>query len=198
MTRLLEATGDYLDPILADIEAETAPAGLRFIDLDAAPHRQRAPQGDYISGLAAVYGVIEPKPRGRHSNRPRMLIEPGAFTRAIACLDVGACWDHDRSEPLASTADGTLRLWEGVRGLFCRIHPRDCRAGYAALWNVRLGACRGMSFTIDPDRSVLTWSKHRGERLMIVHDAELVEVSLTPRPAFPQTSATYHRKEVSR
>jgi hypothetical protein len=75
-----------------------------------------------LVGLAAPYEILSgPKP-GNWDGCPyelyRMRFCRGAFSRWLASgVDIPLVMNHDGVTPLASTARGTLRFWEGTHGL---------------------------------------------------------------------------------
>src|ERR1700687_1898367 len=73
---------------------------------------------------------------------------PGAFRACLqAHREVKLLWEHDRSRELASTSDGSLRIWESARGLEFSATPRGSFAE-SAIHEVRIGRCRYVSIGI--------------------------------------------------
>jgi HK97 family phage prohead protease len=81
------------------------------IEMRAAEAGEEGDKRSTVTGYAALFnspsedmGFIE-------------IIEPGAFSEAIATSDVRALFNHDPNLILARTASGTLKVWEDDRGL---------------------------------------------------------------------------------
>ena len=112
---------------------------------------------------------------------------PGAFKRSLAeSAEILALAGHDLNSVLGNTRAGTLTLQEDHRGLRYSIDLPDTQDGRDLKILVERGDVRGASFgfrTID-DRWDLQRSPHRRELI----DVELVEVTVTALPAYPDTS----------
>lgn len=136
-----------------------------------------------ISGYASVfnrdsvemYGFVE-------------RIAPGAFTRTLKeANDVKALWNHDSNYPLGSTRAGTLKLEEDKTGLAFELDPPNNNWGNDVRESIRRGDTSGVSFGFyirkqewddtDPDNVIRT-----------ILDVDLIEISPTPFPAYPDTS----------
>jgi HK97 family phage prohead protease len=120
----------------------------------------------------------------------RERIAPGAFTRSLADTgnDVLAYWNHNPDMPLGRRSAGTLSLSEDQTGVRVEIKPDDTTHGTDAWKSVRSGTVKGMSFGFRTVKD--NWARVSGEWIRTLLDADLVEVSPTPAPAYPATTAT--------
>jgi uncharacterized protein len=120
----------------------------------------------------------------------RERIAPGAFKRSLADSgnDVMAFWNHNPDMPLARRSAGTLTLLEDQTGVQVEIKPDDTTHGMDAWKSVRSGNVKGMSFAFRAVKDA--WARVNGEWVRTLLDADLVEVSPTPAPAYPETTAT--------
>jgi len=113
------------------------------------------------------------------------MIAPRAFERALERADdVILTVDHDK-KPRASTADGTLQLYEDSIGLYADAIVSDQELIGAA----RAGNLKGWSFCFEALKDTL--EPQDGQHpLRIVQDMKLLEVSLIRynTPAYPATS----------
>ena len=140
--------------------------------------------GRRLCCYAAVFDV----PSGviREDGRTfREVIRPGAFTRSLASgRDVYACIEHDPATAFARRSTG-LMLQEDGRGLFwsCWLPPSE--AADQVLTKVRSGGFRGCSFAFRPKAD--RWSGGPPVELCELLDVELIDVTLTARPAYPRT-----------
>lgn len=140
-----------------------------------------------MSGHAAVFGVWT-NIAGLFDER----LAKGAFARTLREEpDVLALWHHQYDQVLGRTTSGTLRLWEDDIGLAYELDldPRS-PAGALALSTVERGDVAGMSFGFavraesweDDD----AWQRPR----RTITDVALHEVTATPIPAYPTTTAS--------
>src|SRR6266851_4792721 len=69
-------------------------------------------------------------PRTRGSTSARERFAPFAFTKWLSTgREIKALWAHDHSRELASTADGSLTVWQDHIGLAFIMEPRGEFAG---------------------------------------------------------------------
>lgn len=127
----------------------------------------------------------------------RYVIRAGAFADHLAAVRAGRkevklCFMHDYSREIASTRDGSLELVDTPEKLFWRVSPMKARGRQAieryGLLNPRLLHCSPRMATAvlpidDPDRVACPRMEARV--------AELREISIVDRPAFPQTKIFY-------
>lgn len=116
-------------------------------------------------------------------------IAPGAFAEAIAKNNVRALWNHDTSEVLGASANGTLYLAEDATGLRFDLELPDTQRGRDAYTLIERGDVGQMSFGF---RSLPDGSEWRidedGMYIRRLLKADLLEVSPVTFPAYPATS----------
>lgn len=127
-------------------------------------------------------------PSVRLHNEFTEIILPGAFTRSIARNDVRALWNHDSAQVIGRTANQTLRFEDGPDALEVIIDLPDTQVGRDAYALVRDGYVSHMSFGFaDVANGVKRQKDANGDRLRLVSDLELYEVSPVAFPAYPAT-----------
>lgn len=97
-----------------------------------------------------------------------------------------AIWHHDFSKPLATTANGSLRLFSDDIGVRVEIDLPDTTTGRDAAELVADGIVGGMSFSMIPGE----WeeSEEGGEKIMTATRYLVDEVTITAIPSFQSTS----------
>lgn len=133
-----------------------------------------------LSGYAAVFGEWSEDLGGF-----RERIAPGAFQAALTG-DVRALWNHDPAFVLGRTTNGTLRLAEDDRGLRVEIDPPEGPLYAGFLENVRRGDVSQMSFGFSVIEDEKSYDED-GQRLRLLKEVRLYEVSPVTFPAYPQT-----------
>ncbi len=133
-----------------------------------------------LAGYAAVFGEWSEDLGGF-----RERIAPGAFGTALTG-DVRALWNHDPAFVLGRTTNGTLRLAEDGRGLRVEIDPPEGSLYAGFLENVRRGDVSQMSFGFSVIEDEKSYGE-KGERLRLLKEVRLYEVSPVTFPAYPQT-----------
>lgn len=134
-----------------------------------------------LEGYAAVFGALSHDLGGFTET-----IRPGAFRRALASKpDVLALWEHDTRMVLGRTTSGTLMLQEDAKGLKFEIDVPETQTGKDLLVSVGRGDIRGASFAfkVVEDR----WSQSNSGYLRELLDVDLVDVTVTAIPAYPDT-----------
>jgi HK97 family phage prohead protease len=146
-----------------------------------------------IDGVAAVYNQ-----EATIGTWFRETILPGAFTEVLSKNpDVIAANNHDWTQVLGRTTNGTLRLTDAPDGLHYSIdiNPDDQEAMnlYA---KVKRGDIKKSSFSFDvkEDRWLQPEDKNILPLRTIVTYSELVDVSPVTFPAYDQTSAAVRSK----
>lgn len=140
--------------------------------------------GNKIEGYAAVFGKLSSDLGGFIEK-----IEPGAFTRSLAGKgDVVALYDHDPRNLLGRTSSGTLHLAEDSRGLEFSLDVPNTSLGRDVLELVGRGDVRGASFAFRTAKGGDRWTKQDGKPLRILSDLDLFDVTITPQPAYPDTT----------
>jgi HK97 family phage prohead protease len=146
-------------------------------------HVELRAEGDGMSfsGYAAVFGQPSlPLPFTE-------IIKPGAFKRSLQSRNrMMLLWNHDTSNPLASTRNGSLQMVEDGHGLKVTATLPDTTLGRDISILVKTGVIDAMSFGFSVKKD--TWSQDGQTRYL--EDVSLYEVSLVSTPAYEQTSGT--------
>ena len=127
-------------------------------------------------------------------------INPHAFDN-VDFSQVRLLYAHDFNNILARVDSGTLSLKTDDKGLFFVADIPDTTLGNDVYTNVENGNIKGLSFNaqIDPNNGD-TWEQGADGKVIhtINHFASLAEISLTPIPAYTETSVQVARdyKEV--
>ena len=137
--------------------------------------------GRTFTGYAAVFGQPSlPLPFTE-------IVQPGAFKRSLQSRNrMMLLWNHDTSNPLASTRNGSLSMVEDARGLKVTATLPDTTLGRDIAELVRTGVVDAMSFGFSVKKD--SWSQDGNTRYL--EDVSLYEVSLVSTPAYEQTSGT--------
>ena len=115
------------------------------------------------------------------------IVQPGAFKRSLQSRNrMMLLWNHDTSNPLASTRNGSLQMVEDARGLKVTATLPDTTLGRDIAELVRTGVVDAMSFGFSVKKD--SWSQDGNTRYL--EDVSLYEVSLVSTPAYEQTSGT--------
>jgi hypothetical protein len=114
-------------------------------------------------------------------------VKPGAFKRSLQSRNrMMLLWNHDTSNPLASTRNGSLQMVEDERGLKVTATLPDTTLGRDIAELVRTGVVDSMSFGFSVKRD--SWSQDGQTRYL--EDVSLYEVSLVSTPAYEATAGT--------
>lgn len=137
--------------------------------------------GRTFEGYASVFDqASEPLPFTEY-------VKPGAFKRSLQSRNrMMLLWNHDSSNPLASTRNGSLQLTEDNVGLKVTATLPDTTLGRDISELVRTGVVDSMSFGFSVKRD--SWSKDGQTRYL--EDVTLYEVSLVSTPAYEGTAGT--------
>ena len=135
--------------------------------------------GMTFEGYAAVFNSpSEPLPFTE-------IVAPGAFSRSLKSRNrMMLLWNHDTSEPLASTRNGSLRMVEDATGLKVTATLPDTTRGRDVAELVRSGVIDSMSFGFSVKKD--SWSTDGQTRTL--QDVTLYEVSLVSQPAYEGTA----------
>ena len=142
--------------------------------------------GAHICGYVNVPGKIS-NPISTAHGIIRETIEPGAFQRAIdRASDTTFVVDHG-DIAYASTAAGTLRLYEDSVGLYADA----CISDEALIQEAKADRLRGWSFSFQCLKDV--YSLEGGYKLRTVQELELTHVSVIIRqwPCYNATSVEF-------
>lgn len=139
-----------------------------------------------ITGRAAVYDAFTPL-RDLWGDTFHERIQKGALTKTLNDgHDIFALHNHNWNEVLGRTA-ANLTLTDGEEGLDFELKPNNTTAGRDALENVRSGLISGCSIgfrIVDQD-----WEERDGVFFRTINEMELLEITLTPIPAYTATRA---------
>jgi uncharacterized protein len=114
-------------------------------------------------------------------------VRPGAFKRSLQSRNrMMLLWNHDTSNPLASTRNGSLQMIEDERGLKVTATLPDTTLGRDISELVRTGVVDSMSFGFSVKKD--SWSQDGQVRYL--EDVTLWEVSLVSTPAYESTAGT--------
>lgn len=148
-----------------------------------ANHVELRAEGDGMSfsGYAALFGQPSlPLPFTE-------IIKPGTFKRSLQSRNrMMLLWNHDTSNPLASTRNGSLSMVEDEIGLRVTATLPQTNLGRDLSVLVKTGVIDAMSFGFSVKRD--SWSQDGQTRYL--EDVDLYEVSLVSTPAYEQTSGT--------
>ncbi len=137
--------------------------------------------GSRLEGYAAVFdspsrdlgGFIE-------------TIAPGAFAASLRRGDdVLALFHHDTRAVLGRSKAGTLQLREDAQGLSFSLDVANTTSGRDVLESVGRGDITGASFGFRARRDEWSKGKIPAERRLL--EVELLDVTITPSPAYPAT-----------
>ena len=141
----------------------------------------RAAAGNRLEGYAATFNSMSSDLGGFTE-----VIRPGAFARSLAARpDVLALFDHDSRHVLGRTRAGTLHLEEDAKGLRFAIDVPQTSTGKDLLVSVGRGDISGASFAFiaKEDR----WIQGNSGMLRELLDVDLLDVTVTANPAYPET-----------
>ena len=143
--------------------------------------------GMTFEGYAAVFNSpSEPLPFTE-------VIAPGAFKKSLQGRHrMMLLWNHDTSQPLASTRNGSLKLVEDNVGLRVSATLPNTTLGRDIAEQIRSGLTDAMSFGFQVKRD--SWSQDGSTRTL--HEVALHEVSLVSFPAYEGTADTVSVREL--
>lgn len=164
------------------IRAETA------IDSQGSNNQVESNQNMAISGIATVFN--QPSIKGDFTE----YIDQNALN-GVDLTNVLLLYSHDFSNILARADAGTLQTSIQPDGLHFNAQLPDTQLGKDTYTNILNGNIKGMSFgfTIAPDG--YSWSVNsQGNTIHTIHQIDQVfELSLTPIPAYTETSVQVQR-----
>lgn len=130
-----------------------------------------------VSGYAAVFDSPFTSPNCTE------VIRRGAFLRSLKeNPNILALYNHNDDALLGTTRAGTLRLREDDKGLAFDLDLPDTTAGHDALELVRRGDIQGCSF------GFYSREERNANGMRELLDVDLVEITLTPKPAYKATN----------
>lgn len=122
----------------------------------------------------------------------RERIAPTAFDRAIdSDKEVLAYWNHNTDMPLGRRTAGTVRISKTQTLFKAEIDAPDTSWGRDAVTAIERGDVQGMSFRFRVPPNGDKWEEDADRNLIrTLLDVEIEEVSPTPEPAYPRSSAS--------
>ena len=164
------------------IRAETA------IDSQSSNNQVESNQNMAISGIATVFN--QPSIKGNFTE----YIDQNALN-GVDLSNVLLLYSHDFSNILARADAGTLQTSIQPDGLHFNAQLPDTQLGHDTYINILNGNIKGMSFgfNIAPDGD--SWSVNsQGNTIHTIHKiGQVFELSLTPIPAYTETSVQVQR-----
>lgn len=148
--------------------------------------RSKGDGGNKITGFAAVYEEFT-EIRDMWGDKFHERIAKNAFRDTLSDgHDIFALKNHNWNQVIGRTG-ANLILEDRDTGLYFDLVPNQTSLGKDMLEDVRSGLIKGCSFgfrIVDQD-----WEERDGEWFRTINKAELSEITLTPIPAYSQTSA---------
>ena len=136
-----------------------------------------------IAGYAAVFEKLSVPMWGMKEK-----IQKGAFAKSLKTNNVKALWNHNSDLVLGSKQASTLILEEDDKGLRFELILPDTQAGKDAYVLVKRGDVNQMSFGFRVIGQI--WDESDPKNIIrTLTEVDLQEISLTPFPAYKQTSA---------
>lgn len=123
-------------------------------------------------------------------------VAPGAFEGDLQSKDIFCLDNHDSRAVLGSTGSNTLELKSDNKGLWGKVTlDLEDPVAKSAYRKVQTGKVRGCSFGFYPTREEAINNEDGTVKWRIL-EAELLEVSITAFPAYPQTDIAARKKDV--
>lgn len=153
-----------------------------------------SPSPGRLEGYAAVFNVA--------ANLGEFVetVKPGAFARTLAECGAGilALYDHERRSVLGRTGAGTLRLNEDGKGLAFSLALPDTTLGRDLAVLVQRGDVNGCSFAFRCHDDGEAWESRGGTLYRELRSVELHEITITPRPAYADTTVAVRTARFNR
>lgn len=121
------------------------------------------------------------------------IINPGAFSKAIAGGDVRALFNHDWGNVLGRTKSGTLKLEEDERGLKFEVELPNTTVARDLKESMQRGDINQCSFGFYPTEE--SWDYSTEPALRTINEVELFEVSVVSLPAYDETEVALVRSK---
>lgn len=145
-------------------------------------------ESNVISGYAAVFNS-----KTIIGDYFEEVINPGAFSKAIASGDIRALFNHDWANVLGRTKSGTLRLEEDERGLKFEVELPNTSIARDLTESMKRGDINQCSFGFYPTEE--TWDYSSEPALRTINEVELFEVSVVSLPAYDDTEVSLVRSK---
>lgn len=184
------------------METRETRTGLQVRELPVELRAERDDSGQMVaSGRAIPYGV-ETVLWQDGEYEEREVIQPGAFTQAIAEIDQRALWNHRRDIVLGRKSAGTLTLAETDEGVDFSIIFPDSPEGQSKFASVQRGDVNAMSFgwrDLEVREEFLTLENRRIYKRTLIR-GELREVSPVTWEAYEGATSIQarDRQDISR
>lgn len=137
-----------------------------------------------LKGYAAVFEKLS-VPMGGFREK----VQRGAFAESLSKNNIRALWNHNSNYPLGSTNGGTLILEEDERGLLFELELPDNTWGRDVGIAIQRKDVEGVSFGFSVKKD--SWDNNNpDESIRTLEDVNLVEISPTPFPAYPETNVS--------
>lgn len=125
-------------------------------------------------------------------------VAKGAFSRSLSEKDdIKAFWNHNSDMVLGSTKAKTLELVEDDAGLRYSIIPPDTTWGRDAVESIRRGDVSGTSFGFLVRKDDWEYLAEEDLYQRTLLDVDLIEISPTPLPAYPDSEAQLSERSLS-
>lgn len=148
-------------------------------------------ESNVISGYAAVFNS-----KTIIGDWFEEIINPGAFSKAIASGDIRALFNHDWGNVLGRTKSGTLRLEEDERGLKFEVDLPNTSVARDLKESMQRGDINQCSFGFYPTEE--TWDYASEPALRTINEVELFEVSVVSLPAYDDTEVALVRSKLDK
>lgn len=150
------------------------------------------PSPGRLTGYAAVFD--SPADMGEFVESVR----PGAFARSLRQTSGGivALYDHERRSILGRVSAGTLRLAEDAKGLAFELDLPDTTVGRDLSVLVQRGDVSGCSFGFIVPKDGDRWEQRDGKLTRELLNVDLREITITPHPAYVDTTVTKRCKPI--
>ena len=149
-----------------------------------------------IEGYAIVYNQLSKPMAFPSTGKFREIINVGAASESLRnSPDLPMLYNHKPDDILGRTSSGTLQLREDATGIFFSLDIPDTQLGRDVRTLVKRGDIRGASFHITVPQGGDSWTNSKDGRIRTVNKLAIGEVSLTPFPAYEQTSAALRSYE---
>lgn len=159
---------------------------------DGLGFEQRADGGVTIRGISPPWNSLSVDLGGFKEQ-----FSPTAFDRILARhkndprgqVDVVGLFNHDDSQLLSRTTNGTLRLAKAATGLGAEMDLPDTQLGRDLGTLIRTKTLFGASFAFSVSQTGEQWTQdEKGNAVRTVTDANLYDWSPVTRPAYPSSS----------
>lgn len=121
---------------------------------------------------------------------------PGCFKASLEERDVVALHSHDDGRPMGRMSRETLRISEDERGYSFENDLPDTQDGQDLATSIERGDIEGMSFRFRTRKE--EWDETQDPPMRTVIEADLLEITYTAFPAYPDTEVGMRSLEKAR